>query len=224
MPTDQYHIYDNTEQLAEAAANFIALKITDCLRHQSRCRIALPGGNTPAACLQALSKNALPWCQIDWYMGDERCLPIDDAERNDSMVSKTLFNGQGPSKKHFFPMKAELGADKAAEDYRTLIDTFEALDIVILGMGEDGHTASLFPNNNALTKQDSVVAVFNAPKPPSERVSLSLNSLLKAKHRIVLAPGAGKKEALKKLTMGEALPIGLIGPKQWFLDHEATAD
>ncbi len=222
MSADQYHIYDNTEHLAEAAANFIALKIKECLRHQPRCRIALPGGNTPALCLQKLSRLALPWEQVEWYMGDERCLPVGHAERNDSMVSKTLFNGQGPSKKHFFPIKAELGAEKAAKDYQTQITSFDALDIVILGMGEDGHTASLFPSNPALTQTDSVVAVFDAPKPPSERVSLSLNTLHNAKHRIVLAPGVGKKDALHKLSIGEPLPIALIGPKHWFLDHAAA--
>lgn len=219
---DHYHIYDNTEQLAEAAANFIAQKINECLHHHSPCRVALPGGGTPALCLQKLSRLALPWGQIEWYMGDERCLPIGHAERNDTMVSKTLFNGQGPSKKQFFPIKAELGASKAAEDYQAKIETFDALDIVILGMGEDGHTASLFPNNNALIKQDSVVSVFNAPKPPEERVSLGLNTLIKARYRIVLATGKDKKEALKKLTVGEKLPISLIGPKHWFLDHAAA--
>lgn len=221
---DQYHIYDDSEHLADAAVHFIAQKIEECLRHQSHCRIALPGGNTPALCLQKLSRLALPWEKIEWYMGDERCLPIGHAERNDTMVSKTLFNGQGPSKKQFFPIKAELGAKKAAEEYQAQIEAFDALDIVILGMGEDGHTASLFPNNKALTNQDSVVAVFNAPKPPQERVSLGLNTLIKAKYRIVLASGEGKKEALKKLTMGEKLPIGLIGPKHWFLDQTAIAD
>ncbi len=219
---DHYHSYDNIEHLAKAAANFIAQKIDECLRHQSRCRIALPGGNTPVLCLQKLSRLDLSWDQIEWYMGDERCLPIGHVERNDTMVSKILFNGQDPLKKHFFPIKAELGAEKAAKDYRAQIEAFDALDIVILGMGEDGHTASLFPNNNALTKQDSVVAVFNAPKPPEERVSLGLNTLIKAKCRIVLAPGEGKKEALKKLTKGEKLPISLIGPKHWFLDHVAA--
>lgn len=216
---DHYHLYDTTEQLAEAAAKFIALKIEECLRHQSYCRIALPGGSTPALCLQKLSRLALPWKKIEWYMGDERCLPIGHAERNDTMVTKTLFKNQVPSKKQFFPIKAELGAQKAAEDYQAQIEIFDALDIVILGMGEDGHTASLFPNNKALTQQDSVVAVFNAPKPPKERVSLGLNSLIKAKCRIVLAAGAGKKEALQKVKMGEKLPIALIGPKHWFLDH-----
>ena len=219
---DHYHINDNTEQLAEAAANFIAQKIGECLHHQSRCRIALPGGNTPALCLQKLSSQPLSWEKIEWYMGDERCLPVGHAERNDTMVSKTLFNGQGPSKKQFFPIKAELGAEKAAKDYQAQIEAFDALDIVILGMGEDGHTASLFPNNKALTKQDSVVAVFNAPKPPEERVSLGLNTLIKAKYRIVLAAGEDKKSALQKLTMCEKLPIALIGPKHWFLDHAAA--
>ena len=224
MQKDQYHIFDNTECLAAGAASFISQKIKECLTTQPICRISLPGGNTPTLCLQNLAKLTLPWAKIEWYMGDERCLPIGDAERNDTMLLQSLFNGTGPSTEHFFPMKSELGAQAAAENYQAKIASFDALDIVILGMGEDGHTASLFPGNPALTLTDLVVPVFHAPKPPPERVSLSISTLQKAKNRIVLAPGAGKKEALQKLSMGEPLPIALIGDKHWFLDREAAID
>lgn len=249
---DQQTIYDDFDTLSIAAAAFIRQKILDCLQHQPRCRIALPGGNTPAACLRHLSNYALPWAQIEWYMGDERCLPVGHPERNDRSVLQTLFqhqehqdhqdnqksqtqpNGQDaqglqtpqnrPCKSNFYPIKAELGAEKAAQDYQTQISGFDAFDIVLLGMGEDGHTASLFPNNLALKQTDSVVAVFNAPKPPAERVSLGLNTLIKAHCRIVLATGANKQAALERVAQGEALPINLIGPKQWFLDKEAMPE
>lgn len=217
----EFQIYDSADTLAEAAASFILLQINECLGRQPRCRIALPGGSTPARCLQILSDLELPWEQIDWYVGDERCLPIGHEERNDTMINQKLFSQGIRSNEFFSPIKAELGAEKAAQDYALLFNSFDALDIVILGMGEDGHTASLFPGNAALTDKRAVVPVFAAPKPPPERVSLSLATLSAAKVRIILVAGKDKKEALIKVKAGENLPVNIIGESYWFIDTAA---
>ena len=219
---DNFHVYDNKELLATAAAAYILLKINDCLETQPRCRIALPGGSTPARCLQLLSKLNLPWQQIDWYVGDERCLPVGHEERNDTMINQQLFSQGLVSNQHFFPIKAELGAKKAAEDYALLFNAFTALDIVILGMGEDGHTASLFPHNPALDDQRAVVPVFNAPKPPPERVSLSVSTIVAAGRRIILVAGEDKRTALAGVQAGEKLPVNSIGDSIWFVDAAAA--
>lgn len=219
---NHFHLYDNPELLADAAANFIALKIKECLEKQPRCRIALPGGSTPARCLKNLSELELPWSQIDWYVGDERCLPVGAEERNDSMINQMLFSQTSVSEKNFFPIKAELGAEKAAEDYALSICAFNKFDIAILGMGEDGHTASLFPDNKALNDQRTVVPVFDAPKPPSDRVSLSLSTFAAATIRIVLIAGKDKKLALDKVKAGEPLPVNSIGHNEWFVDGAAN--
>lgn len=217
-----FQVYENSELLAEAAASFIRLKITECLGKQPRCRIALPGGSTPARCLQVLAKLDLPWDQIDWYVGDERCLPEGHEERNDTMINNKLFSHGQDAMNNFFPIKAELGAVKAAEDYALLFESFDSLDIVILGMGEDGHTASLFPGNVALNDDRTVVPVFSAPKPPPERVSLSLKTLSLAKVRIILVAGKDKKKALSEVETGEKLPVKLIGESYWFVDAAAA--
>lgn len=219
---ENFHVFENKQALAESAAHYILLKINACLEIQPRCRVALPGGSTPALCLQLLAKLDVPWGRVDWYLGDERCLPVGDAERNDSMINEQLFSHGLISNAHFYPIKAELGADRAAADYALLFDDFAALDIVILGMGEDGHTASLFPHNPALDDKRAVVPVFNAPKPPPERVSLSLPTLSAADNRIILVAGKDKQAALAGVQAGEKLPVNCIGDSTWFVDKAAA--
>jgi len=218
MLTGNVTLCENAESLAQNAATFIKDAIENCVSKQSYCRIALPGGNTPARCLQILSAYDLPWSELEWYMGDERCLAVDHAERNDGMIKKVLFASQPDAINNFFPMKAELGAEKAAEDYSALIKPFVAFDIVILGMGEDGHTASLFPGNKALQDTRIAVPVYNAPKPPAERVSLSLQTLSDATLRVVLIAGENKKDVFNRMNNGEQLPVNSIGENQWFVD------
>ncbi len=219
-----YCVFENSDQLAEAAADFVQREINNCLKQQACCRIALPGGNTPAGCLKKLSARKLPWQSIKWFMGDERCLPEGHAERNDTMIRTSLFAQDADKYQHFFyPISAEKGPEKAAQEYADRIHSFDAFDIILLGMGEDGHTASLFPDNQALTDKHAVVPVFDAPKPPPERVSLGLPTLQSARCRIVLVTGKGKNEALNKIKNGKQLPVNCIGENHWFVDKEADA-
>lgn len=219
-----YRVFENPDQLAEAAADFVQREINDCLKQQPCCHIALPGGNTPAGCLQKLSTRKLPWQSIKWFMGDERCLPEGHAERNDTMIMTTLFAQDAAEYQHFFyPISAEKGPEKAAQEYTDRIHSFDAFDIILLGMGEDGHTASLFPGNLALTDKRAVVPVFDAPKPPPQRVSLGLPALQSARCRIVLVTGTGKNAALNKIKNGKQLPVNCIGDNHWFVDKAADA-
>jgi 6-phosphogluconolactonase len=117
---------------------------------------------------------------------------------------------------------AELGANKAAAIYSSLLNQIVPLDLVLLGMGDDGHTASLFPNNLAIENNAAAVPVFNAPKPPAERVSLGLNTLNSAKHKIFLVAGEGKRAALKQILLGNFLPAALVSSAEWHLDSAAT--
>ncbi len=217
-----FHVFATAEQLAIAAADFIQDSINRCIQHQSYCRIALPGGNTPALCLQQLSRRDLPWSRLIWYMGDERCLPVGDPQRNDTMIRQQLFSTQQVGAGKFYPIEAQFGAQQAAADYAMRLAAFDHFDLVLLGMGEDGHTASLFPGNPALQDKRKVVPVFNAPKPPAERVSLGLSTLASARLRVVLATGKNKTAALNKIRSGDLLPINLVGEKHWFVDKKAA--
>ena len=215
-------ILDDAEAVARAAADDIAATVQRVLSGNDDCHIALPGGGTPARCLELLSTMPLPWTRLHWYLGDERCYPRGHAERNDTMIRDRLWSRIDGPENNNHPIPAELGPEQAAEIYAALIQSIGRLDLVVLGMGEDGHTASLFPGNDALRDTRAVVPVYNAPKPPPQRVSLGSRTLLAAGRRIVLATGAGKRDALQRINRGEDLPVLLAQPDRWLIDSLAA--
>lgn len=217
----QWFIYRDFDQAAKAAADFIAEKIAAAIHHKGICHVVLPGGNTPASCLGYLSAKKLLWDKVHWYPGDERCLPAGDAGRNDVMLEKQFWSRLPQA--HVHPIAAELGAEKAAESYRETIHAIDCFDIAFLGMGEDGHTASLFPANKALHDDRTVVPVYDSPKAPNERVSLSLGTLSKARCRLVLTAGAEKSAVIARIKNDEALPINMLGNINWFVDALAAS-
>ncbi|MBT8126765.1 MAG: 6-phosphogluconolactonase [Gammaproteobacteria bacterium] len=218
----QAAIYADTEALARAAAAYLTDQIITCIGQKGRCHIALPGGTTPGRCLELVSSQPLPWHNIHVYLGDERCFPVAHEERNDTMIVQKLWSRIDAPADNFHPIPAELGPELAAQRYTGLINELGYLDIVLLGMGEDGHTASLFPGNAAVTDERAAVPVYDAPKPPKERVSLGMVSLQKAGQRIVLVTGANKHDALTRVEQGDTLPISLIGEAHWFIDQAAA--
>jgi 6-phosphogluconolactonase len=217
-----WHVHRDPAAAAAACAEHLAARILAVLETRERCRVALPGGSTPAACLSHLATLSLPWNRVHWYLGDERCLPRGDTDRNDRMIEEHLWNAIAAPGGNIHRIPAELGAERAASLYADLIDALDRLDIVLLGMGEDGHTASLFPDNPALDDPASVVPVHHAPKPPPERVSLGIRTLRAAAERVVLATGSGKRDAIVKVKAGVSLPINRIGPLLWFVDRAAV--
>jgi len=215
-------IYKDSEAVAQAAADYVFDKIKSCISEKGHCHVVLPGGTTPARCLELLADMSLPWTAIHWYPGDERCYPVGHAERNDTMIIDKLFSRHPEAEKNFHPIPAELGPEQGAENYSAVLDATGGMDIVVLGMGEDGHTASLFPNNIALEHKSSAVPVFDSPKPPDERVSIGLNTLKNSGECVVIATGAGKRDVLQRLGEGEVFPVGSIDPDVWFVDEEAV--
>ena len=215
-------VYADAEAVARAAADYLHEQIRACLADKDYCHVALPGGSTPGRCLELLADKELAWVKIHWYLGDERCYPSGHPERNDSMIQQRFWSKIATPSDRLHPIPADLGPEAAADRYASLISQIGPLDIIILGMGEDGHTASLFPGNPAVEDRRAVVPVFNAPKPPAERVSLGLVTLQQAAQRVVLVTGENKRAALARIDRGETLPIGLIGPARWFVDRAAA--
>lgn len=215
------HIYDNLESLSGAAALRIAELARDAIAARGVFRIALAGGETPRRCYEQLRELPLDWARVQVYFGDERCLPVGDAQRNDSMARETLLDRVAIPSANVHSMPAELGAEAAAVNYALTLGE-EPLDLVLLGMGEDGHTASLFPGNPATASHDVVVAVFDAPKPPSQRVSLGMETLNAAHHKLFLVAGAGKRDALERMAQGVRLPAAAVADAEWFFDRAAS--
>jgi 6-phosphogluconolactonase len=162
---------------------------------------------------------ALPWKDVFIFFGDERCVPPDDRESNYRMAREALLDRVTPVTVHRMP--GELGAEAAAALYGAIVDGVRPLDLVLLGVGEDGHTASLFPGSPALAARGSAVAVHDAPKPPPDRVSLTLEVLREARRVVILATGAGKRDAVALARRGE-VPSGMIAHAEWLIDRAAA--
>ncbi|VAW76187.1 6-phosphogluconolactonase, eukaryotic type [hydrothermal vent metagenome] len=223
----QWNSDDNFDRLSQAAANRIAECIVHALQEREVCHVILPGGATPAKTLALLAEKSLDWHRIHWYPGDERCCQPGLAERNDLMLQKNLWARlpqNSLNNKTIHPIPAELGAELAAETYYERIKDITRFDVAFLGMGEDGHTASLFPGNKALLDQRKIVPVFDSPKPPSERVSFSLAVLGLSRCKIVLASGKSKAAVIARIKMGENLPVNCLGDIHWYVDQDAMAD
>jgi 6-phosphogluconolactonase len=205
------------EAVATRAARLIGELLEATLTARGGVHLALAGGTTPAGAYAQLSPAS--WNGVELWFGDERCVGPDDPESNYRMVAKTLLPHASGALAH--RIEGELGAQAAAAAYDTLLRArvpsdggqLPVLDIVLLGIGEDGHTASLFPHNAALSLHGAAcVPVHDAPKPPPERVSLSLDVLRAARSTILLATGSGKADALARALAepDPAVPASLL--------------
>lgn len=217
-------VHASLDELGLEVALRIAGLATRAIARRGVFRIALAGGETPRRCYERLRGLEVDWMRVQVYFGDERCLPRGDAGRNDSMAYDALLKHVPIPQGNVHAIPAELGAREAAAAYETVLAGGEPLDLVLLGMGEDGHTASLFPGNPALESGATVVPVFEAPKPPPDRVSLGLSALNAARERIFLVAGAGKRNALERLAYGASLPVSRIAAAEWHLDRASWPD
>jgi 6-phosphogluconolactonase len=174
--------------------------------------MVLAGGQTPLALYRMLAGESMQWNKWHVYFGDERCLPPDHADRN-SRQAIEAFLGHVPiptAQIHVPP--AERGPVEGASRYNEALSGVGTFDLVLLGLGEDGHTASLFPGHDIGSGQEApdVLAVFDAPKPPPQRISLSARRLSRARTVLFLVTGEAKRDAAMKWRCGEPLPASQI--------------
>lgn len=217
-------VHDDPEGLSTAVAQRVAELAAQAIAARGIFHLALAGGETPRRCYEKLRHLPVDWTHVQVYFGDERCLPVGDPRRNDRMAREVLLEHVAipPDNVHAIP--AELGACAAAARYAAVLEHVVPLDLVLLGMGEDGHIASLFPGNPATDSAAATVPVFDAPKPPAERVSLGIGTLNAARQRIFLVAGAGKRDALEQILQGKSLPAALVTAAEWHLDRAALPE
>lgn len=215
------YVHDNLDDLSLAVALRIAESAAQAIAARGVFHLVLAGGETPRRCYEKLRSLTIDWAHVQVYFGDERCLPNGDAQRNDTMVRETLLAHVAIPQANIHTIPAELGAREASVRYAAVLEHVAPLDLVLLGMGEDGHTASLFPDNPATDNTAAAVPVFNAPKPPAERVSLGMGTLNAAQQKIFLVAGAGKCAALKQILLGNSLPAARVASAEWHLDRAA---
>jgi len=219
---DNWIVFDTAEQVAHTLANTLLELAEEAIATRGEFLLVTAGGTTLQRCYEILSTQDADWKNWYIFMGDERCLPAEDTERNSvSLKQAWLFFGKIPSGNiHFIP--TELGAELAAKSYQKILAEVSKFDVVLLGMGEDGHTASLFPGH-AYPGGKSVVIERQSPKPPAERVSLSFQALSQSRYVFKVITGQNKREAVHKWLGGELLPIQKImgGQVQVWLDAAA---
>ena len=218
-------VCDSKDLPARAAAR-IALELTRAVIDRGRASLALAGGTTPKATYESLAGLPLDWSLIDIFFGDERCVPADHADSNYRMAKAALFDRITIPTERVHRMQGDLAdRDAAARSYAAELP--ERLDVVVLGIGEDAHTASLFPGSAALREPTRLVLPVTGPKPPPERLSLTPPALRAARVCVVLGSGAGKAEPVRRAFQDPldivAVPIQLARDGVWFLDVPAAS-
>jgi 6-phosphogluconolactonase len=213
--------------LAREAAEWLSREVSRAIAGQGRCALCLAGGRTPEPVYRALaSGSAIDWSRVQVYFGDERAVPPDHPYSNYHTVHEVLLSRVPVPPGQVHRMEAErVDRDAAARDYERLLPP--RLDVLVLGMGPDGHTASLFPGSVALDeRQRRVVAVIGA-KSPAERLTITTPVIEAARLVAVIATGDDKAAMVARALEGpldpKAVPVQLARRGAWFLDHAAAA-
>ena len=204
LPVDTRLLAD-PEAVAIAACHLISAAAAAAIAQRQIFRLVLAGGTTPGRIYQWLATTTQQWAAWEIFWGDERCLPADEPGRNSRMAQTRWLDHVAIPATQIHPIPAELGAAEGAAQYAETIHDKPPFDLVLLGIGEDGHTASLFPGRKA--QADAVIAVHDAPKPPAERVSLNFETLRACRQQLVIVTGAEKAAALAAWQHGQNLPI-----------------
>ncbi len=225
----QVEVLPEAGAAARWAASFIARRAHEAVRERGRFLLALSGGESPLPMFEALSRESLPWQHIEIFQADERAAPRGSTARNWTQIERLLLDPVGLPARQRHPMPADAhDLEVAAADYtETLLQhagTPPVLDLIHLGLGSDGHTASLFPGDAALDSDNlwvSATAAHNGYR----RMTLTLPGLARARCILWLVCGAGKADMLARLAQGdETIPSGRVPRDQaWIATDTAAA-
>jgi 6-phosphogluconolactonase len=230
-------VFPDPESLAMAAANAIADALAAAIDRNGRATLALSGGSTPAETYRRLAAHrGVDWSRVHVCQVDERCVPPNDSHSNWRMIRETLLAPAGVASDHAHRMEGERPPEDGARDYEgRLRDLFPggapALDAVVLGIGEDGHVASLFPDSRGLDERTRGVLHTEAPStsPVRDRLTLTLPVLNAARLALFVVTGEAKRPAVARALAGDAnVPASLVRPPGgrlvWLLDAAASPE
>lgn len=222
------------EEAAGAAADHLAEAVREARRHRGRAHLALAGGSTPRRTYEVLAQRLDDWSGVEVWFSDERAVPPEDPESNYRLAAETLLARAPIPPERVHRVLGERGAEEAARVYEAELSeylpagdrAFPALDVALLGIGEDGHTASLFPGSPALEDGASLCLAVRAPKPPPARVTLTLAALRATRRIVFLATGAEKAPAVRAVLARPSLevPASLLAGDAADLIVDADAD
>jgi 6-phosphogluconolactonase len=239
-------IHHDHQAIAESAAELILEVGKEAVRAKGRFFIALSGGTTPEILYRALTSPAFAdrfdWSKAIFFFSDERCVPPNDPRSNFALADKTLFTPLNIPLSQIYRMAGESSDPQAAaSEYeqqlrlatKTVPLAQPSLDLILLGLGEDGHTASLFPGASILQDTRCAIAATQSPKDPPNRLTMTLAVINRASVVLFLTTGSGKAGVVRaildpKTEAERQLPASLVKPEEgrliWFLDRAAAAD
>jgi 6-phosphogluconolactonase len=201
----RWQVEAHADAVTEAACRRVGRAASDAIARHGTFRLVLAGGQTPLAVYRRLAAGDQQWSAWTLYLGDERCLPGDDPGRNSLQIEATgLCDRVGA----WWPIPTERGCAAASDAYRETLQGARPFDLVLLGLGPDGHTASLFPDR--VWPDEPVFAIDDSPKAPRERVTLGVKTLQDCHAMLVIVSGAEKAGAVRHWRDGADLPIARV--------------
>jgi 6-phosphogluconolactonase len=230
-------IFKNASELHLNAAGYICASIRHFINRRGRCTMVLSGGNTPKMLYDEINnnyKNSVEWDKVYFFWGDERCVPPSSEESNYKMAYEHLLSKLPVVKENIFRIQGEKHPVEAAALYEEAIKIFfdnnslPSFDIMLLGIGTDGHTASLFPGTKALDIKDKIAVPVYAEEMKSWRITMTFPVINHSNNIIIIAEGKKKSEIINKVFNDKkaALPVQGInahnGQLTWFIDKEAA--
>lgn len=232
-------IYNNVEDLGVAVAELFLKKACLAVAERGRFIVSLAGGQTPRRIYEILGKppysKKIPWQKVHIFWGDERYVPPDDIRSNQLMARKAFLDHVPIPQEQIYPILCKASLKQAVEEYEQVIEsTFlqekPQFDFIFLGLGSDGHTASLFPNTSVLNERDHLVGHVYVPEQDSHRVTLTAPLINQGRTIVFLVTGENKAEIVREVLEGpidcRKLPSQMIAPQQgdlyWFMDRNAS--
>lgn len=216
-------VAEDVDAAARLCGERIVAAIETARAERGVAHVALAGGSTPARAYELLAERTFDWRDVHLWIGDERCVPLDDADSNYRLVAHTLLArlpaGTTPPIVHPVTGAGDGDPPAAAADYEAELSEqiagapFPVFDLVLLGLGEDAHTASLFPDDPALEERERLVVAVHGRKPPPERVTCTLPLLRAGRSIVVLTAGTAKADAVRAALAGPSphAPASLLG-------------
>jgi 6-phosphogluconolactonase len=236
----EVQIFPDLMAISQKAAEMFVLLARASISEKGRFAVAISGGSTPKRFYSLLGSAAyrdqIDWPSVHFFWADERCVPKEDEENNFKLASETFLSRVPVPDRNIHRIKGEKGPEVGTKDYGGRIRSFfgtlglPVFDLILLGMGEDGHTASLFPGSKVLQERGRPAVPVYLEKPGVDRITVTLPVLNRASQIIFLVSGSSKAGAVRRVLeeeeMGEQLPASLIRPLHgsvtWLIDEEAA--
>ena len=239
MQPNNIQIYQSPKELTTAAAEFIIELAAAAVKKAGRFSISLSGGHTPQHLYELMAtpayKDRMPWKDTFVFWGDERCVPLDDKDNNARMAIDALLSKVSIPQDNIYRMRTDLPAADAAVTYEKVVTNYfgnqpTAFDLILLGLGDNGHTASLFPDTEVLKEQTRLIEEVYVAEVKMYRITMTLPLINAAQNVLFLVEGQAKSDIISKLFADTAEPLypaqlvaPVAGKLYWFMDSKAAA-